>query len=277
VETGGVTAKAVVAQVVAAPEQEWLAHAERCYEAGKKVFQNANIWQTNMLSNDPKVIATLVLIRTLSNFKGMVTLAQSQMVVEARILTRCCFENLFTVVMLQQEGSKFVEQMVNDREAARKAQGERLLKYAVGDDPELRAYLRGLRKSKAKLLNPKNVAAGPLEHGYAYYAQLSADAGHPGLDALERYMKKTGHILQVNIEPVADNAEIRDTVGHACTAMIGVSVHVNTMLDGPDDPELTALIREMGKRAIPNDSTTAKRECVPVSLMKADQQVYSMS
>ena len=153
--------------------------------------------------------------------------------------------------MLQQEGPKFVEQMVNDREATRRAQGERLLKYAKDDDPELRTYLRRLGDSKARLLNPKNVAAGPLEQGYVYYAQLSADAGHPGLDALERYMKKTGDMLQVNIEPVADDNEIRETVYLACTAMIGVSVHVNTMLDGPDDPELTALIREMGKRAIP--------------------------
>lgn len=237
--------------MVVVPEQEWLEYAERCYQAGRKVFQNVNIMQSSMPSDDPRVIGTLVLIRTLSNFQGVVKLAQSQMVVEARILTRCCFENLFTVVRLQDEGTKFVEQMNNDREAARKAQGERLLKYAVDDDPELRAFLRGLGKSKAKLLNPKNVAAGPLEHGYAYYAQLSADAGHPGLDALDRYMKKVGPNIQVHVDPVADDAEICDTMHLACVAMIGVAVHVSTMLDRPDDPELTALIREMGDRARP--------------------------
>jgi hypothetical protein len=207
-----VTDKAMSRRMVAAPEQEWLAYAERCHEAGKKVFQNANIWQTNMRSDDPKVIATLVLIRTLSNFEGLVTLARLQMVVEARILTRCCFENLFTVVRLQEEGPKVVEQMVKDRDASRKAQGERLLEYADGDDPELRAYLRGLGKSKVKSINPKNVAAGPLERGYVYYAQLSADSGHPGLDALARYMKKVGDVVQVNIDPVSDDNEIRDTV-----------------------------------------------------------------
>jgi hypothetical protein len=51
--------------------------------------------------------------------------------------------------------------------------------------------------------------------------------------------------LQVELEPVADEGEIRDTVDLACQAMIGVAVHVNTMLDGPDTPELDALIREM--------------------------------
>lgn len=237
--------------MVVLPEQEWLAYAERCYQAGRKIFQNVSTLQSNMLSDDPRVIGTLVLIRTLSNFQGVVKLAQSQMVVEARILTRCCFENLFTVVRLQDEGAKFVDQMNNDREAARKAQGERLLRYAIDDDPELRAFLRGLGKSKGKLLNPKNVAAGPLEHGYAYYAQLSADAGHPGLDALDRYMKKVGPNIQVHVDAVADDAEIRDTVHLACTAMIGVSVHVNAMLEGPDDPELTVLIREMGDQARP--------------------------
>jgi hypothetical protein len=141
--------------------------------------------------------------------------------------------------------------MIKDREANRKARGEFLLKYTPSDDPDLRAYLREPGRSKGKSLNPKSVAAGPLEQGYAYYALLSADAAHPGLDALERYMKKPGHILQVDIDPVLDDGEISETVDLACTAMIGVSVHVNTMLDGPDDPELTALMQEMGKHARP--------------------------
>jgi hypothetical protein len=165
-------------------------------------------------------------------------------VVEARILTRCCFENLFTVVTLQEKGSKFVKQMDADREANRRARGEFLLKYGDEDDA-LRTYLRKLPNSKAKLLSPKTVAAGPLERGYAYYAQLSADAAHPGLDALERYISKSGNTLQVNLEPIPEDEEIHETVNLACQAMIGVAVHVNTMIGGPDDPELSALIQEM--------------------------------
>jgi hypothetical protein len=52
------------------------------------------------------------------------------MVVEARVLTRCCFENLFTVVKLQEKGSAFVEKMDADRKAIRKARGEFLLKHS---------------------------------------------------------------------------------------------------------------------------------------------------
>jgi hypothetical protein len=233
--------------------EEWLTYAERCRQAGRRVFENTKIWQTQMLANEPRAVAALILIRTLSNFKGLIALARLKMVVEARILTRCCFENLFTVVMLQEKGSKFVKQMDADREATRKARGEFLLKYSRGDDPELRAYLRGLGKSKATSLNPKTLAAGPLEQGYAYYAQLSADAAHPGLDALERYMGKAGDMLQVNVDPVVDDGEVSDTVDMACAAMIGVAVHVNTMLDGPDDPELIAVIQEMGNRAQTTD------------------------
>jgi hypothetical protein len=151
--------------------------------------------------------------------------------------------------MLQEKGSSFVKQMDADRDATRKARGEFLLKYSPAGDPALRTYLRGLAKSKATLFSAKTLAAGPLERGYAYYAQLSADAAHPGLDALERYMAKAGDTLQVNVEPVSDDGEVRETVDLACTAMIGVAVHVNTMLDGPDDPELTALIKEMANRA----------------------------
>jgi hypothetical protein len=144
------------------PVEEWVAFAERCYQAGTHVFQHVQIWKTSMPANDPKAVATLILIRTLSNFKGAITLARFKMVVEARILARCCFENLFTVVMLQEKGLTFVKQMDADREADRKARGEFLLKYG-DDDLRLRAFLRQLPKSKAKVLNPKAVAAGPLE------------------------------------------------------------------------------------------------------------------
>jgi hypothetical protein len=98
--------KSELPEMVAQTREEWLPYAERCHQAGREVFENTNIRQTSMLSSDPRVIATLLLIRTLSNFKGVITLARFKMAVEARILTRCCFENLFTVVMLQKRGTK---------------------------------------------------------------------------------------------------------------------------------------------------------------------------
>jgi Family of unknown function (DUF5677) len=37
----------------------------------------------------------MLMSRTLSNFRGVFTLIENGLVVEARILVRCCFENTF--------------------------------------------------------------------------------------------------------------------------------------------------------------------------------------
>jgi hypothetical protein len=223
-------------------DEEWIGYAERCYRTGQRLAENANVWGTNIQSDDPKLIGILLLIRTLSNFRGAQILARRRMVVETRILTRCCFENLFTIFALKERGQKFVAEMKKEHDASRKARGEFLLKHARAEDHELQLVLRSL-KSKRRSLNPTNVAAtGSIEQGYAYYAQLSADAGHPGIEALERY--KTWVDSALHVQTVIDEGEIRETVILACEALIGVCVAASALLDAPDDPELIRLIEE---------------------------------
>ena len=239
------------------PENDWRTYADDCYQAGKSIVERANIWKTHISGDDPRLIAVLLLIRTLWNFNGAVVLAGMKMTVEARILTRCCFENLFTVVALSEQGPGFVQKMVDADEADRRRRGEFLLESAPGprdDDEVFKAMLRTL-KSKDRGLNPRNVAGlGPLKKGYAFYAQLSADSGHPTMAALNRYLKpgalgeKSG--LAVHLDPV-DDSEILETIELACTALIGVSVNANAVLGEQDHPELGRLIAKMNKRAMP--------------------------
>jgi hypothetical protein len=242
-----------------AQREEWLEYAENCHHAGQKIVANASIWETDVKRTDPKLIALLLLIRTLSNFKGVMSLARQNLVVEARILTRCCIENSFTAVAIDEQGASFISNMIDDQKADRKSRGEFLLMNATGktdpdSDQKLRSFLGTLGKSKGRSLNPRRIAeTGPLRKGYAYYAQLSADACHPSLDALMRYLTERDmggrSALSVDINPVIDEKELRDTVNIACEAMIGVCVSVNALLGGPDDPELTRLIKQMGCRA----------------------------
>jgi hypothetical protein len=67
----------------------------------------------------PKVLVLALLSRTLSNFKGVVLLTQQRMVVEARVLARCCYENLFMVGGLHAKGIEFAQQMIEDDQAGR--------------------------------------------------------------------------------------------------------------------------------------------------------------
>jgi len=170
------------------------------------------------------------------------------MVIEARILTRCCYENLFMIVALTEQGNAFVKKMILDHKTRRRLHGEFLMKYTVGENHDLRAFLHTLEKSKGQELNPRSVSKGSsLERGYAYYAELSADAAHPGLDALDRYLDYT--TSHVNANPSVDDKELRRTVNLACEAMFGMGVHVNALLDLADDPELIRLIEMMGHRS----------------------------
>ena len=113
----------------------------------------------------------------------------------------------------------------------------------------LKEFLRSLPKSKKLSLNPRNVAAsGPVERGYAFYALLSSDAGHPGLDALQRYTKPVAGGLQVALEPISDGEEIHETVNLACHAMLWVSDGIADWFNMEPDPDLASLIREMASR-----------------------------
>jgi hypothetical protein len=221
------------------------------------LFTSANIWRQNQEVLSPKVIAICLLIRTLSNFRGGVILLRSHRLLEARILARCCFENLFTVVALGKDGTKFIEALEADHQASRKSRAEFLLQHTSldlneGEDDPLRLFLSQLRKTKGRTLTPKEIAAkGPLVKAYAYYAELSADAGHPTLASLlGRYVSKKGEpeeVTMVDIEPTLSPSESKTTLFYLCEALLGVCVWTNTILENAVmEPAIQKLLDEYG-------------------------------
>jgi hypothetical protein len=164
-------------------------------------------------------------------------------IVEARTIARCCFENLFTIAALREGGQRFVSEMGEDDKASRKARAEFLIQQ-TGDmpgtewQPKLRAFIASLGKgqTKRKSLDPKRVAArGPLLKGYVYYSELSSDAAHPTLDALQRYLghaQENGEpIRTIDIDPLISPRERRMTLMMVCEALLGVCVGVMEILE----------------------------------------------
>jgi hypothetical protein len=76
-------------------EVAWLEFADKLRQLGFSIISEAQVTLTAKWAKHPKIIAILLLVRTLSNFKGTVMLAREKMIVESRILARCCFENSF--------------------------------------------------------------------------------------------------------------------------------------------------------------------------------------
>jgi hypothetical protein len=216
-----------------------LEFADKLYDFALAVLAEPEIPVGIRGAADPKVIAATLLIRTTSNFKGAIALARAGMIVEARTLTRCCVDNLLWMTRLLAEGDAFVREMGFDEIRSKKSRVGFILKKALHLDEDTKARLEGELEEldgqwpKAKLLSPKDVATGGLlETTYLLYSQLSADAAHPSLTALCRYLvrnESTG-IRGIDINPVPRAREMATTLHYACIALAGGCVAFNQIV-----------------------------------------------
>jgi hypothetical protein len=211
-----------------------------------EIQRGADILITEKGFAEPKVLALALLSRTYLNLKGVIAVAQEGLVVEARTLTRSCFENLFFVPNLIEKGDEFVTAMYDHDRRSVRSQGEFMLEDLDDLDPfgveltnQLRARLRQIKdlRPKAKILKVKDVASDTvLKPAYLFYSQLSADAAHPTIVALKRHLNQTvengERVLGLDIQPLEKGTEVADTVNIACNAVLGVCVGVNQILGG---------------------------------------------
>jgi hypothetical protein len=93
---------------------------QRLRQLGIEIISQANLTVTQHGMIHPNILALALLSRTLSNFKSLILLTQQRMVVEARVLARCWYENLFIVGGLHAEGMPFAEGMIEDDRAGRR-------------------------------------------------------------------------------------------------------------------------------------------------------------
>jgi hypothetical protein len=154
-------------------------------------------------------------------------------VVEARTLVRTIFENKFYLFALVTEGATFVEKMVGDEIWSQTTRGQSLLSEPQARDgmsgdarERLRAYLRGLagERPKPSSLNPKGiVSTTDISAGYIFYQELSADAAHPSITALNRHVVETeeGEIRAICLRPPMRIDEVRETALLATMALFG--------------------------------------------------------
>jgi hypothetical protein len=121
-------------------------------------------------------------------------LLEMGLLIEARTLTRCLFEDLFMQGGLAEGGDQFVQMMVDDAAKSRQSRGKWVLDWLDESEGTNAPYEEGLRETMDKLraLYPKPRAinfgeitkAGSLKDAYLWYKQLSSDAAHPSLVVL---------------------------------------------------------------------------------------------
>lgn len=188
--------------------------------------------------NDPVPLAVMLVSRTLSNFIGSQVLLREGLLVEARVLVRCCFENVFWLAGLCSEGEKFAQLMRQDEAGSTK----RRMEFAVGLSSDLAAETKSdIKKGLSHIaknwptpcsLSPKEVAViGKAKDAYLIYCQLSADSAHPSLSSLLRHVSRAdgGHVIAIS--PNYKESDFKDTYGLAGNAMLGACVALNELLD----------------------------------------------
>jgi hypothetical protein len=215
----------------------WFAHTQRLADVALEIIGQCDRLDTRKGTRDPKVIALALLSRSLCHVKAVCRLLEIGLIVEARTVTRCIFENLFMLRGLAKQGDQFVQKMVDDAAKSRQSRGSWVLGWLDEQEGES-PYEDGLRATMEKLreLYPKPRAVnyaeitkdGTLKNAYLWYKQLSSDAAHPSLEALTRHITKEvdGAIL-VSVEPVASEKDTLDTIEWACQAFMGVIVGAN--------------------------------------------------
>jgi hypothetical protein len=159
----------------------WVDYAKRLRPVGIAIFGGSNVRVTAEESADIRVVGLMLLARTLSNLRAALVLVESGLVVQAKVIARCCFENSYWVGALLKEGAKFRESMVHHEMKHKRMRAQTIfsatkgLKGKIGD--KLRGWMREHKEyEESPTLDPKNVCERAENESYMFYQHLSWDA-----------------------------------------------------------------------------------------------------
>lgn len=186
-----------------------------------------------------KNLAQLLFVRAVSSFQGTVLMAERGAVVEARTLARSCLETVFALVAAVKMDETFIDRMVRNEMGSKSKGANWLLNRANNTDflpPEAEAQLQGfIDRLKAEneptgaFATEEMARRAGLDGLYIFFRQLSSDAAHPMLEALNRYIDNGQGGVGPNIVwgPKCGAGEIADTVVMACCFLMTGAIALN--------------------------------------------------
>jgi hypothetical protein len=189
------------------------------------------------------VVGVALLIRSLSSYQGALLMAERGMIVEARTLVRCCFENAFVIGTLLKEGDAFLTELNTGHEFSRRAQAKWLLQKPGRLSAAPVGATRRLEQRRAEIggkigsFSPADFKAlakrANLEESYLIYSLLSGDAAHPSAQAIDRYLVRGNRrtpLKSMVWGAFCDAEHLPETLNFACQAMIAIGVAMSDML-----------------------------------------------
>lgn len=208
----------------------WFALAEDINRSAQSALTGYQIGEGITLQH---LLTVLLLIRTLSNFQGGLLMAERGMVVEARTLFRCCFENAFWLGALLKDADNFIADIMGDEVASLKSKARWIMRdpsrldFSGPNAPaRLKARLEEMEREhgKVKAQGLEDAAnRGSLSDGYLYYKVLSGDAAHPSVSAMSRYVSLSRNTLAgIVCGPFLD--EVAGSINCGCQALIAAGI-----------------------------------------------------
>jgi len=222
--------------------------AERLSRVGQKLMLSTQLTMPGGVL-DARGLALLLFVRVLSNFQGMILLAERGLVVEARTLARSCLESTFALVAGVKQQDAFVPKMVSHALDARTKAANSMLERARNSDlisdksqAKLRKYVDEVKaegEALAAFATIDMARRSGLEDFYIFYRALSGDAAHPTLDALNRYVDNGDADIGTVIAwgPKCGEGEITETLMMACSFVIASITALNELSCNPEVSE----------------------------------------
>lgn len=201
-----------------------------------------------------KLWAIALLYRSANNFAGVQVLLEESLIVEARTIVRCIYENLFRVGYLVSNGYEAVKTWLQDHDAANKAVGNALQQWAdeheveeIEEFAQFMADLNGKKIPKSGM-ETQAIAAGLKEH-YITYRMLSADAAHPTARVLSRHARQEsdGTLTISGASLWTDENEELETRALACLAFLFICRGANKIVETGYQSPLEKLSAECSK------------------------------
>jgi len=203
---------------------------------------------------DPAVLSTLLLLRGLNQFEGVLLLADHGLGGEARTLTRGLVETAICIAYLHTRPDDFVTRLKADDDASRRGQAHALLAgrnlgaaLSDADQRDLRDFVARLKADAPRFLDIADMAQdAPTGSLYLLYRILSGDAAHVSLASLGRHLKPAGESEAAFITARDDVANIHATLDYAFRSFIAVCVaHTTIVGDRQHNRDLAELEHRM--------------------------------
>ncbi len=227
----------------------WHSQAQRLLNIGYEIAgASAPAIQNNDDGQgDIRLIAVLLIARSLSNMRGTLTMIREKQVVEARTLARCIQENFFWIAGYASDPEKFRQIMIDDDRNRKGLQGQALFESGELPDEAEKKLRQWMRENKdwrtAKSTTPKQLARdADIRDAYTFYNLLSTDA-HPTLHALYRHVVSIAGqpISDIDLDPAPAEHELAETLALGCFGLVQVLVCACTIL-GSDAVERVDLL-----------------------------------